>query len=341
MFRLEALNLQFNPIRHIYSDSHIGLAKLNTLILNYTSFQGEFTLQFLLNASSTINLVYGDVTDNVYRLLSAYRKNSTTFLNVINITFSDIPVLIYDILNDEPIFQPFPNLQQITLINAQISTSLGKNFFYNVTNVTDVTFRNCLLREFPYEALKSLPKLRYLDLSFNKLEFLNKSWFDHISNLTSLSLSHNFIRYIAPFTIHNLVEKGLKKLDLSHNYISDVRQHIIDYYTLSRLLFLDLRRNPIVCDCSLTRNFGQLVYSKTSKQLYLPGFLPVCPSVVDSYYGGCLTCASAAGSSRFQSLFLYSLSNICEEQFLIVLTVSFTTILIVFIFCLKFAIVIC
>ena len=333
MTQLEKLNLQFNPIRQIYPETQNGLAKLSSLKLNYTTFQGDFTLQFLLNATSEITLDYEDVTDNIYRLLSAYRMNSTTFPNVYEIAFSDIPIPIYDILNNEPIFSPFLNLQKITLINAQISTSLGNKFFQGIFNVTHVTLRSCLLRTFPYQALEVLPTLKYLDLSYNFFETLSKQWFDHLPNLTSLILSHNYIRHVDSHTFHSLVRRGLKKLDLSHNLLTDVRDQIIDGYILSSLFFLDLRKNPIACDCSLTRNFGQLIVSKTSKQLNIPGFLPVCPAPVDDYYGGCLTCTSESGSFRFQppSLFLYSLSNICEERFLIALSVSYVIFIVVYI----------
>jgi len=44
MKQLEILDLQFNPIRYIYSDSN-SFAKLSVLKLNYSVYQGEFTLQ--------------------------------------------------------------------------------------------------------------------------------------------------------------------------------------------------------------------------------------------------------------------------------------------------------
>ena len=339
MINLETLNLRFNPIRHIYPASQNGLAKLTTLKLNYTTYQGEFTLQFLLNTSNNISLCYGDITDNIYRLLSAYRKNFTKFNSVVSITFSRIPILLFEVSNNEPIFEPFPNLQQITLQYAELSISPQSNFFKGVPKVTNVTMRNCLLREFPYKALGALPNLHYLDLSQNFIESLNKSWFENISSLISLNVSRNFIRYIAHKTLHCLVEKGLQELDLSKNSITNIGIHIIDRFVLSSLLVLDLRHNPIVCDCTLSRNFGWLIYKKNSTQLHIPGFLPDCPAVLDNYYGGCLACNSAK-EFLFQplSLFAYSLSKTCEERFLIPLTVSFT--LSVFVFTLL-SIVIC
>ena len=327
MKQLETLNLRYNPIRQIYPATQNGLAKLSTLKLNYSSFQGDFTLLFLLHTSNNITLHYGDITDNIYRLLSAYRKNSTEFRSVVSITISDIPINIYDILNNEPIFKPFPNLLQITLISAQISIPLGDNFFGGVSNLTNVTMRNCLLKQFPYKTLEALPNLRYLDLTNNYIETLNKSWFDNISNISFLILSNNFISYIEPKTLHYLVRKGLQTLDLSSNYISDIRESVMDNYTLSKLNYLDIRKNPIACDCSLTRNFGTFIRStnSTTQQSNIAGLLPVCTDVIRLYYGGCLTCNAGGGFlSQPPSLFLYSLSNTCEESFLIVLTISFT-----------------
>ena len=330
MTHLEKLNLQYNPVRQIYPGPQNGLSKLNTLMLNYAAFQGEFTLKFLLNATSEIKLNYGDVTDNIYRLLSAYRKNSTTFRNVVSITFSNIPILLYDVLNNEPIFKPFPNLRHVTLTNAYLTITPKNNFFGGVPKVTNVALCYCKLQQFPDKALAVLPTLRYVDLSHNYIESLNQTSFGDGFNLTFLSVSHNFITHIDPNLLHNLVKRGLKHLDLSYNFIKDVRHSIIDQYMLSQLLYLDLRKNSIRCDCSLTRNFGQLIKTK-AKQLQIPGFLPVCPSSVDNYYGGCLKCNAAEGFlNQPPSLFLYSLSNICQEQFLTILTAGFSAFIVIF-----------
>ena len=144
-------------------------------MLNYSTYQGEFTLQFLSHLSNNITLEYGDVTDNIYRLLAAYRKNSTRFRKIISIKLTDIPIPIYEVANNNPIFEPFPNLNQITLLKARLSTSLGDNFFGRITDVTNVALRNYELREFPYNALRKLPNLVYLDLSNNYIECFNKS----------------------------------------------------------------------------------------------------------------------------------------------------------------------
>ena len=331
MSKLQILNLQFNPIRQIYSDPKKGLSKLNTLMLNYSSYQGDFTLHFLLNTSINVKLSYGDITDNIFHLLRAYRKNSTQFHSVISITFTDIPIPIYDILSDHPIFKPFPNLQSITLRGAQLSTLLGNHFFSGVSKTTKVILSDCKLREVPFRALKALPWLRYLDLSHNYINSLNISWISFISNLTFLRLSFNYISHIDPNVLHCMVQNGLRTLDLQSNYISDVRPSIIDQYVLSNLQFLDLRGNALVCDCSLNQNFGWLIYSNNS-QLELPGFLPMCPPVMIDYYGGCLTCKTVENAGcRSQTLFLYSLSDICQKQSLSILTISFTTFIIIFI----------
>ena len=324
MKQLEILDLQFNPIRYLHSESTKSFAKLNTLMLNYSTYQGEFTLQFLSHLSNNIALEYGDVTDNIYRLLAAYRKNSTRFRKVISIKLTDIPIPIYEVANNNPIFEPFPNLNQITLLKAQLSTSLGDNFFGGITNLTNVTIRNSELREFPYNALIKLPNLVYLDLSNNYIESFNKSVsLNHLCHLYHLDLSHNFIRYIEPGSLEEMAIRGLQLQDLSHNYIKDFGPTIVDKNTLNSLQYLDLRGNAPFCDCNLRNNFGWLIYSNNSK-LLIPGFLPMCSPAIIDYYGGCLTCISTI-SSHAQSLFLYSRTNTCEMRFIVILTVSITS----------------
>ena len=170
MKQLEVLDLQFNPIRRIHDDSTKSLAKLSTLSLNYTTFQKDFTLRFLTNLSSSITLHYGDITDNIYRLLAAYRKNASHFSEVVAIHFTGIPIPIYDVANNAPIFSPFPNLQQIILTKAQLTTALGDHFFGGVNKVTNVILHNCQLRNYPYKALKQVKQLMHLDLSQNDIE---------------------------------------------------------------------------------------------------------------------------------------------------------------------------
>ena len=329
MKQLEILDLQFNPIRYIHSESMKSFSKLNTIMLNCSTYQGEFTLQFLSNISNDVTFSYGDITDKVFRLLSAYRKNSTFFRKVISIKFINIPLVIYDVSNNNRIFKPFPNLIEMTLQKARLSTSLGDNFFVGVSNLTKVTLRDCELREIPFSALSKLPNLMYLDLSYNFIEYLNKSvLFKNFCNLYHLDLSHNFIRYIEPGTLQQLVTKGLKIFDVSYNFITDFGPLIIDKSILNSLHYLDLRKNMPFCNCNLKNNFGWLIYSNSSK-LTLPGFFPMCSSAVMNYYGGCLTCTATA-SSHIQSLFLYSLTNTCEKDFLAALAASFTAVLIFF-----------
>ena len=325
MDRLNTLNLEFNPLRHIEFPLVLNI---NQLSLNYTTYQGEFTLKFLLSFTNHLALRYGDVTDNIYELLRAYRKNSTQFKSVRSIDFSYITVSLYDVLSNEPIFSPFPNLEKLKLKAASITVPLGSNLFGEVPYITDLTLSYCLIRLFPVEALKKLQRLKHLDLSHNEIESLNKSWFVGIHSLEKLDISHNFIQYIEPGTLQYLVQGGLKELELNNNRITDVRPHIIDQNTLSNLTYLDIRKNPMYCDCSLTENFGWLVYSSYSK-LNIPGFFPVCSDVLENYFGGCLTCFGSHQSEP-HSLFLYSLSSICQKQFLILLTILYVSILLFF-----------
>ena len=320
MNKLVTLDLQFNPIKSFHADCQ--LVPLQILWLNYTTYQGEFTLNFLLDIQENLTLKYGDVTDHIYRLLSAYRHNGTHFPRVKSIDFSHIPIPVYDILNNRPIFKPFPNLQEIILEEALLTVPLGSCFFEGVRHVTNVTLKNSQIRLFPHQALKTLRKITVLDLSRNEIESLNLTWFNDFPNLTSLDLSNNFICYIEPGAVNRLVDLGLEKLDLNKNLISDVTSSIIDRRAISTLSYLDLRHNMIVCDCSLTETFGWLINSKNTK-LHLPGFQPVCSDALNNYYGGCLTCGQAS-LAHPPSLFSYSLSNICEENFLIILTLSFT-----------------
>ena len=324
---LRVLNLEYNPLRHIDQQALQLLVNLNEIVINITTYQEEFTLKFLLRQrSANITLHFSDLTSNVYRLLTAYRENSTFFNDVIYVDFSDIAIPPYNILNNLPIFAPFPNLTRLKMVGGDFLYPLEDNFFEGIPLVQKLSVIDCGLKEFPGQALKKLPKLWYLDLSHNELEEINGSLFDDMKNLKILNLSHNFITKVTPGTFRHLSEQGVETLVLNHNRIEDVGPSIIDKDALSRLSYLDLRNNPLDCHCSMVHSFGWLIHSSNTK-LYIPGFLPFCSASENNYFGGCLTC-EAASLSQPPSLLLYSSSYICQEVFLEILTGSFLAVFI-------------
>ena len=329
LLRLEILDLSYNPIRKIDYSAFSNHRSLQKLSLNFTSYQQEFTFSFLFLINSTLTLNFGDITDNIYRVLDVYRQNNTKFECMISIDFAYFAIPDYLLSSDDTIFAPFSNLKHIRLRGAHIKFTLGKNIFKGVEQVENLTLTDCNLQSFPAQALSHLKNLRHLDLSFNKIEILDSSLVANLSKkLKVLNLTHNFISNVSE-VFDSLVANGLEVLDLSHNNIYDVGPSVISLAALKKLSWLDLRGNSIECYCDLSRTFGSIIHSKILN-ITLPGFVPLCSDVLNNYYGGCLTCQSQ--NFLQPSLFTYSVSYVCEERFVTLLTVSYLCAVVCFIF---------
>ena len=321
--KLIEVNLKFNPIRFIHWYALDNVPHLKHFMLYFTAYQEQFNLAFLQNSVPNLTLQYGDIANNFFRLMEHYRKQNISIKTVSNLQLSNIHIGVYDIATNKNIFKPFPELVHLSIESGKATLPLRSKFFMGVRGLRSLSMTTCWLQVFPHLSLSALPFLTLLDLSYNEIEYLERFHFSNIStHLQIFNLSHNFISYIRPFTLQDLIQRclNLTIIDLSFNYIAYIDPNVIDRSVLERLSYLDLRGNVFECDCSLSENFGFLVQSEI-RSLKLPGFLPTCTQEVQDYYGGCLTCR-AQGFTPSISLFQYSITNYCQELFLTLLSVS-------------------
>ncbi|KAG5676417.1 hypothetical protein PVAND_006255 [Polypedilum vanderplanki] len=90
---------------------------------------------------------------------------------------------------------------------------------------------------------KSYSRLKYLDISGNKIQFIESDTFGNSSRLRELNVAHNIIRHL-----HSEAFKGLedlRKLNLSSNRIIDLGRSAEVFNNLRQLTVLDLSSNAI------------------------------------------------------------------------------------------------
>ena len=126
----------------------------------------------------------------------------------------------------------FPYLQTLTVENSALNnwTSLSA-----LSQLTELTFRNCVLTNEDLQIIATLPKLKKLTLANCGLSDI--TGLSGAVNLTQLDLNNNTIRDLSP--IAGII--GLYALDLDHNALED----ITPLSTLLSLQALDVSFNSL------------------------------------------------------------------------------------------------
>lgn len=152
------------------------------------------------------------------------------------------------------------NLKYLNLGENQINEISGHNFM-NLMNIEKVDLSYNQILSIPYEKIKyskctnlsingnrltdfpsvisEVKTIEKLNLSENKISFIDDDAFNGLEDLIELDLSFNELKYL-PTSIGKL--KKLKKLNLSGNKISHLPK---EFENLTSLEFLDFNGNPI------------------------------------------------------------------------------------------------
>lgn len=126
-----------------------------------------------------------------------------------------------------------PYLQTLTAENSTIN---GWTSLSSLTQLTELTFRNCLLSAEDLLAIASLPRLEKLTLSNCGLSSIAN--LSGAKKLTYLDLSNNAVRDLTPIAYMT----GLQYLDLNHNALDNLSA----LSSLSALQTLDVSYNSLI-----------------------------------------------------------------------------------------------
>lgn len=108
-------------------------------------------------------------------------------------------------------------------------------------------------------AIKWLPHLKILDLSYNQLNHIPNFHVDTLKRLQILILTNNFIEDISGISRFD----GLNELDLSENCILD-HSALLPLSTLASLRFLNLQGNPLHCHPKHRQATARFLHKNTS-----------------------------------------------------------------------------
>lgn len=237
--------------------------------------------------SNLNSLLFLNLNQNILKWIQASAFNNLHSLQTLDISQNFIEELDarhffpFDNLQKLNITQnPNLNISINALQNAPTLTEIfsDKNFnggnydFSDLEHLETIHLEGCKVRLFYKDNFRNLPSLKRLLMSGNELVDLPVSILEQLRALEDLKLSGNFIRSIRNYNFSNnpklsVLELAqneieslegvqlnslqvLRRLDLTFNKIKILSQNSLPNPPFSRLL-LQLRGNPLVCDCNL------------------------------------------------------------------------------------------
>lgn len=114
-------------------------------------------------------------------------------------------------------------------------------------NLTTLFITNTNLSTFPSQALKHLPFLSHLNLSFNRIRYIEAGMLVELVRLKELHLVGAQLSNIEPYAFQGL--RLLRLLNVSHNHLDTLEKGVFQAPEALEVLLID--HNPLVCDCRL------------------------------------------------------------------------------------------
>ncbi|XP_013394858.1 leucine-rich repeat-containing protein 4 isoform X1 [Lingula anatina] len=235
--RVRRLLLQHNEISQVAQDSLSNLESLTLLDVSNNHLTSIPSLNDMSQSQWTLNLSYNLLTEvSIGAFLSSNQlKNLDLSFNRITALPSHVfdglqfTLEVLNISGNKLQAIPIEALQQMYRLRH---LSVGQNKIHSLDGATV---------GIPFTGLLSF------DVSSNKLASLPEGAFNNWAHITTLNLKNNSITSLPINIFAHAV--SLEAIYLSHNNITGLEGGM--FQNLSKLQYLDLRVNPIQCDCQL------------------------------------------------------------------------------------------
>ncbi|XP_060579197.1 leucine-rich repeat neuronal protein 1-like [Ruditapes philippinarum] len=239
-----------------------------------TSWMNIFTLMNIVVVFGTTQSIdYMETTDdtvknkiwdggNCPRECSCYKGqlsvsilNEIKYMNTVNCAgrgLEDIPLVLPD--DTEVLLLSNNNFTKVTklpyssdlvyldLSNASIEILTCNNLFFGFKKLKYLNLSNNKLNHLQQYCFTGLSNLYYLDISKNKLTNISSSAFTGLNNLKSFNIADNLLNRVSPDWFAD-VSDDLRELDFSNNLLTFIETN--DFSALSKLNLLNLSSNKI------------------------------------------------------------------------------------------------
>ncbi|KAJ0978486.1 hypothetical protein J5N97_013960 [Dioscorea zingiberensis] len=255
---LKILDFMWNQINGSIPKEIGNITTLELLLLNGNNLTGSLpeelgNLPNLDRIQIDQNHISGQLPKSFANLNKTkhFHMNNNSISGQIPRELSRLPSLVHFLLDNNnlsghipPEFSQLPKLLILQLDNNNFSGSSIPDSFGNISTLLKLSLRNCSLQG-PIPDLSKVPKLGYLDLSWNQLTGSIPS--NKLSdNITTIDLSNNFLNGSIPSSFSGL--PNLQRLSLEHNQLNgSVPSTIWNNMTFygNKSLILDFQNNNL------------------------------------------------------------------------------------------------
>lgn len=137
------------------------------------------------------------------------------------------------------IFQKFPKLRQLRMMNTGITT-LNSESFASAHRLMQLDLRKNEIANIPANVFANLNRLEHINLAYNKIERVEPGAFDHAPALTTVILSNNLLQTIESHSFTGAT--NLMELYFESNSIHTIE---MDALNLPQLEIISLRDNHL------------------------------------------------------------------------------------------------
>ncbi|XP_052790935.1 leucine-rich repeat-containing G-protein coupled receptor 4-like [Mya arenaria] len=202
----------------------------------------EVIQRALCNVKSTFDL---------YLFFNTAIQSGTNLFQTCNKSSSSQPFFNRVVLNGSNlkrisnIITSFPEMTYLAITNNPLLGFISNEEVPDNSNLTILVLRNNSFNRFP-EALQNLPNLKYLDLSYNHIQSLQRHDLDGMTQLRSIDLNNNPLQYVSGDAFNAAVL--LSNIGFQSTNLTTIPQALSSAHSLRVIYFAE---SPIECSCSM------------------------------------------------------------------------------------------
>lgn len=260
LFNMHSLSLKSNRIKLIPLGVFTGLTNLTQLDISDNKI--VILLDYMFQ--DLINLKFLEIGDNDLVYISHRAFSGLLSLEILTLERCNLTVVPTEALSHlhnlvslhlrylsistlHPYsFKKLFRLRHLEIDNWPALDHVPANTLHGL-NLTTLFITNTNLSSFPYQALKHLPYLTHLNLSYSRIKHIEGGMLIELVRLQELHLVGAQLTTIEPYAFQGL--RGLKVLNVSHNRLDTLEKGVFQAPETLEALLID--NNPLVCDCRI------------------------------------------------------------------------------------------